>query len=94
MSAYDDLDEYLQDEAHSKLINDELRRIAEAPVFEYLARHGDAIEVRVRACLAEAQALAVAGFDGAAMVRAAAGIEIVIRFFLARPPGARCVPIK
>src|SRR6266567_760274 len=85
MSAYEDYDDYLQDEALSKFIDDELRRVAEAPVFQYLALYGDAIEERVRKCLSEASSLLTAGFEGAALVRAAAGIEIVIRFFLARP---------
>jgi len=85
MSAYEDYDDLLRDEGLSNLIDDELRRIAEAPVFEYLAQHGDAIEERVRSCLAEARALADAGFPGAGLVRATAGIEIVIRFFLTRP---------
>jgi hypothetical protein len=85
MSAYEDYDNYLQDEALSKFIDEELRRLADVPVFQYLAQYGDAIEGRVRNCLSEARALVTAGFDGAALVRAAAGTEIVIRFFLARP---------
>jgi hypothetical protein len=66
-------------------LEEELRRIAEEPVFGYLAVHGDAIEARVKRCLAEAQALSETGYHGAALTRAAAGIEVTIRFFLARP---------
>jgi|HubBroStandDraft_1064217.scaffolds.fasta_scaffold44547_2 hypothetical protein len=85
MSAYEDYDDMAQDEWLSRYVDEELQRIAEAPVFAYLAHNGDAIEARVRGCMNEADALAAAGFHGAALVRAAAGIEITIRFFLARP---------
>ena len=66
-------------------LEEELRRIAEEPVFGYLAVHGDAIETRVKRCLAEARALTDGGYHGAALTRAASGIEVTIRFFLARP---------
>jgi len=85
MSAHEDYEDYRQDEWLSNYIDEELRQLAEAPAFQYLAHHGDAIEERVRNCLAEARSLQRAGFPGAALVRAAAGIEITIRFFLARP---------
>lgn len=54
-------------------------------LFLPLAVNGDAIEARVHRCLDEARRLIQAGYSGAALVRAAAGIEVTIRFFLARP---------
>jgi hypothetical protein len=77
--------EYEQEAAMEEFLEEELRRIAEEPVFSYLAYYGDAIEARVRRCLDQARNLIEAGFSGAALVRAAAGIEVTIRFFLARP---------
>ncbi len=68
-----------------RFIEEQLRQISESPVIYYLARFGDAIEERVQLCRSEAADLAAAGFHGAALVRSAAGIEITIRFFLARP---------
>lgn len=85
MSLHEDDEEMMRDEWLNQQIEEELRQLAETPVFEYLAHYGDAIEARVRACLSEARALLDAGFAGAAVVRAAAGIEITVRFFLARP---------
>lgn len=77
--------DYEREAAMEEFLNEELRRIAEEPVFYYLACYGDAIEARVRRCHDQAQNLIEAGFFGAALVRAAAGIEITIRFFLAKP---------
>jgi hypothetical protein len=85
MSSYDDYHMYEQEAAMEEFLEQELRRIAEGPVFAYLATNGDAIEGRVRRCLEQARSLKDAGFHGAALVRAAAGIEVTIRFFLARP---------
>ncbi|MBI3697340.1 MAG: hypothetical protein HY238_21195 [Acidobacteria bacterium] len=85
MSTYEGYEDDIQDEWLSKYIEEELRQLAEAPAFDYLAHHGDAIEERVRNCLTEAHSLRDAGFPGAGLVRATAGIEIAIRFFLARP---------
>jgi hypothetical protein len=68
--------EYEQEAAMEKFLEEELRRIAEEPVFSYLACYGDAIEARVRRCLDQARNLIEAGFPGAALVRAAAGIEV------------------
>lgn len=76
---------YEQEAAMEAFLEEELRRIAEEPVFGYLAVHGDAIEGRVKRCLAEAEALTRGGYHGAALTRAASGIEVTIRFFLARP---------
>jgi len=59
-----------------------LRRIAEEPVFGYLAVHGDAIEARVKRCLAEAEALTRDGYHGAALTRAASGIEVTVASLL------------
>jgi len=78
-------DEYRMDAFLDEFLERELRQLAEGPVFQYLATYGDAIEGRVRACIAESRQLLDAGYPGAALVRAAAGIEITIRFFLARP---------
>jgi hypothetical protein len=85
MSGDDDRYWYEQEEAMQRFLDEELRRISEEPVFAYLAVNGDAIEDRVRRCLDEAKRLIDAGYGGAALVRAAAGIEVTIRFFLARP---------
>jgi len=85
MSHYEGYEDDLQDEWLSNYVEEELRHLAEAPAFDYLAHYGDAIEDRVRNCLTEAHSLRNSGFPGAALVRAAAGIEIAIRFFLARP---------
>jgi hypothetical protein len=85
MSFEDDYDYYRQDEALANYIEEHLRSLAEGFAFSYLAHNGDAIEERVRNCLAEARALKQAGFSGASLARAAAGIEITIRFFLALP---------
>lgn len=81
----DDYFDIEREAALERFIQDELRQLAEGPVFSYLSRFGDAIEERVSACVTEARKLAAAGFPGASVVRAAAGLEIVIRFFLARP---------
>ena len=85
MSAYDDYQRYQEEEAMERLKEEHLREIAEAPVFAYLSKYGDAIEERIRHCVAEATELRKAGFWGAALIRSAAAIEITIRFFLAKP---------
>lgn len=77
---------YEQETAMEEFLEEELRRIAEEPGFAFLAANGDAIEARVKRCLVEARALMNGGFHGAALTRAASGIEVTIRFFLARPP--------
>lgn len=79
------LQEYEDEDAREKFIADHLQHLAEAPVFDYLARFGDAIEERVGLCIKESTELRMAGFHGAALIRSAAGIEITIRFFLASP---------
>jgi len=80
-----DPSEYAAEEGFRELFESELQRLSEEPVFDYLARHGDAIETRVRGCASQARELLDAGFHGAALVRATAGLEIAIRFFLVRP---------
>jgi hypothetical protein len=86
MMSWDDDDSYYQQEAAmDEFLEHELRRISEEPVFFYLAIYGDAIEERVKRCLNQAQALCDSGYPGAALTRAASGIEVTIRFFLARP---------
>ncbi|MBI4379853.1 MAG: hypothetical protein HY574_01485 [candidate division NC10 bacterium] len=85
MSWDDDYHRYQEEAAMEAFREEELRRIAEEPVFGYLAVHGDAIEARVKRCLAEAQVLSGSGHHGAALTRAASGVEVTIRFFLARP---------
>jgi hypothetical protein len=77
--------DYLREEAEQRFIADELQRISEEPVIHYLASNGDAIEARVRLCLTQAQGLKEDGHYGAALVRAAAGIEVTVGYFLARP---------
>jgi hypothetical protein len=78
-------DEYRMDEFLDEFVQRELRQLSEAPAYQYLATYGDAIEARVRVCVTQARQLVEAGHPGAALVRAAAGIEVIIRFFLARP---------
>ncbi len=85
MSWDNDYHRYQEEAAMEAFLEEELRRIAEEPVFAYLAVHGDAIEERVKRCLAQAQSLSGGGYHGAALTRAASGIEVTIRFFLARP---------
>ena len=85
MSAYDDDLRYREEEALERFLQEQLREMAEAPVFAYLARFGDAIEERVQLCAIEAAQLRDANFFGAALVRSATGIEIAIRFFLVQP---------
>jgi hypothetical protein len=80
-----DEDEWRAEEAMMDFLDEQLREIAEAPVISYLARYGDAIQARVDACVNEAGRLLAADFPGASLVRAAAGLEIAVRFFLARP---------
>ncbi len=62
MSAYDDIQRYQEEEAMERFIEDQLREIAEAPVFAYLSKYGDAIEARIRHCVEEATALREAKF--------------------------------
>lgn len=83
--SYEDRHMYEQEEAMERFLEDELRRIAEEPVFFYLAVNGDAIEDRVTRCLTEAQVLCDNGYYGAALTRAVTGIEVTIRFFLTKP---------
>jgi hypothetical protein len=85
LAMHPDQYEWEQEEAEARLFEEQLQALAEEPVFAYLARHGDAVQERVERCRDEAAALSSAGFDGAALVRAAAGIELTVRFFLARP---------
>lgn len=85
MSSYDDIQRYEAEEAMERFLEEQLREIAEAPVFTYLSKYGDAIEERIRLCIEEATALSKAEFWGASLIRSAAAIEIAIRFFLARP---------
>lgn len=81
----DDYHYYQQEAAMEEFLEEELHRISEEPVFSYLAAYGDAIEERIKRCLSQAQALSDSGYPGAALTRAASGIEVTIRFFLARP---------
>lgn len=85
MSAYDDYQRYQEEEAMERFREEHLREITEAPVFAHLSKYGDAIEERIRHCIAEATELRKEGFWGAALIRSAAAIEITIRFFLAKP---------
>lgn len=52
MSWEGDEEWYRREEFEQQLINDELQRISEEPVINYLASNGDAIEARVLRCLA------------------------------------------
>jgi hypothetical protein len=85
MMSYEDRFMYEQEEAMERFLEEELRRIAEEPVFFYLAINGDAIEERVKRCLTQAQVLSHSGHHGAALTRAVTGIEVTIRFFLTKP---------
>jgi hypothetical protein len=85
MTEYDDEFRHQEDEALARFLEEHQRELAEAPVFAYLARFGDAIEERVRFCVNESTQLRDAGLFGSALTRSAAGIEISIRHFLVRP---------
>jgi len=85
MGGYDDYSMYEQEAAMGAFLENELQRLAEEPVFLYLASFGDEIEMRVNRCLAQAQALCKSGYYGASLTRAVTGIEITIRFFLVQP---------
>jgi hypothetical protein len=77
--------EAAEEERFQERFQEQLRDLSEGPTFAFLARFGDAIQERVDPCKREAQNLVSAGFYGAGLARAAAGIEITVRFFLARP---------
>lgn len=85
MSVFDDIQRYEEEEAMERFLSEQLRELAEAPVFSYLSKYGDAIEERIRHCIEEATTLRNAGYWGASLIRTAAAIEITIRFFIARP---------
>lgn len=85
MSAHDDILRHQEEEAMERFLEKHLQEVSSAPVFAYLARYGDAIQERVLRCQIEAENLAQSAFFGAAVARAAAGLEIMIRFFLMRP---------
>jgi hypothetical protein len=80
-----DEEEWRQEAAMDEWFDDQLEAQSRQPVFAFLARFGDSIQERVDACINDATRLRAAGFPGAALERAAAGIEITIRFFLAKP---------
>lgn len=80
-----DEEEWRQEAAMMEWFEEQLREQSREPVFAYLAKYGDAVQERVDLCRRESSQLRAAGFAGAALVRAAAGIEIAVRFFLARP---------
>lgn len=80
-----DQSEWELEAAEADWFEEQLKSVSEAPVFAYLACHGDAIQERVDRCLNEARDLLESKFFGASLVRAAGGIEIAPRFFLARP---------
>lgn len=61
------------------------KELGHYPVFAYLARNGDAIEARVRACLSEGKSLADSNHPGASLAISVTGIELIIRYFLLRP---------
>jgi hypothetical protein len=85
MNGHPDEGEWREEAAMEEFIEEELRGRSEAPIFDYLARYGDAIDVRVAACRAEAASLMADGHHGAALFRATVGIEVAIRFFIVRP---------
>jgi len=80
-----DEEEWRADDAMGEWFEEQLQQQSREPVFAYLAKYGDAVQERVDSCRQEATELHADGFYGAALVCAAAGIEITIRFFLARP---------
>ena len=86
MSFYDDdIQRYEEEDAMERFLAEQLRELAEAPVFSYLSKYGDAIDERIRLCIEEATELRNAGFWGASLIRTSAAIEITIRFYIARP---------
>ena len=69
----------------AQLIDDALRTISTDAAVSYLGRHGDAIDTRVSACIAEARLLLVEGHPGSALALATTGLELMLRFMLVRP---------
>jgi len=72
-------------ESLQKQFEEDLKGQAKDAVKGYLAQHGDAIDQRVKASLAEANALLKDGYFGPALCAAAISIELMIRFMLVRP---------
>lgn len=86
----DELDERFQQDALEDAHWDEtyeegLKGQSEEAVRYHLGTVGDAIEARVRRCLADAKRLRELKFYGAALVCAVSASELIIRFLLVRP---------
>jgi hypothetical protein len=62
-----------------------LYEASEGRVVAYLASFGDAVEERVKSCIAEADALSTGRFPGASLTRSITALELAIRWFLVVP---------
>jgi hypothetical protein len=72
-------------EAYEAMIADSLAAIPAEAAKSYLMRYGDAIDGRVKACFAEADALLRAQHPGPSLTVSLTAVEIMIRFLLLRP---------
>jgi len=70
------LDEFLQES---------LKSISQENAKSYLGKYGDAVDMRVRECLHEAEELLNLGYLGPALRLAATAVELMVRFLLLRP---------
>jgi len=85
VSYYDEEGDHQMEVWLDQYLENELERLSKEAAFNFLAHNGDAIEARVRQCLADANALRDIGFAAASLVSAVVGIEVTIRFFLLQP---------
>lgn len=69
----------------ASLVRDALRSISKDAAKGYLAKYGDAVDARIRACLEQAKQLAAEDHPGPALTLAATALEVTIRFLLLRP---------
>lgn len=75
----------LYDFDETEYIEDLLSERSRDSVRMYLAVYGDAIEKRVRECLADARDLLASGQHGLSLVRSATASELVIGYLVVRP---------
>jgi hypothetical protein len=73
-------EEYLEE-----FLKTSLKNISEENAKAYLGKYGDAVDVRVQACLSEAEVLLKGSHYGSALTLAATAVELMIRFLLLRP---------
>jgi hypothetical protein len=88
-AAWDRYQDELEWERHQeqlrRSIEEGLKGQARDAAKTYLARHGDAVDKRVLASLAESKVLLNAGYFGPSLCASAIAVELMIRFMLVRP---------